>query len=105
MNIRDVMRKENDGNRLRDLALVLLGDSSLQHIDAERNHVHDVPFAPTRISVTISLHRPHRDISVVKPMVRRRGRIGIVGWLVRTPETTQLRVDVAMAGVMKRPRN
>src|SRR5437868_1625208 len=103
MNISDVMREENDGNRLRDLALVLLGDSSLQHTDAKRNHVHDVPFAATSVSVTISLRRHHRDISIVKPMVRRRRRIGIMGWLVRTPEITQLPVDVAMGGVMKRP--
>src|SRR5512133_4226681 len=102
MNISDVMRQENDGNRLRDLTFVLFGNSPLQDIDAERNHVHDIPFAPTGVSVTISLRRHHRDISVVKPMVRRRGRIGIVGWLVRTPEITQLPVDVAMGGVMKR---
>ena len=102
MNISDVMGQENDGNRLRDLPLVLFGDSPLQHIDAERNHVHDIPFAPTCVSVTISLRRHHRDISVVKPVVRRRGRIGIVGWLVRAPEITQLFVNVAVSGIMKR---
>ena len=73
MNVSDVVSKENDRNRLRDLALVLFGNSPLQHIDAERNHVHDVPFAPTCVSVTISLRRHHWDISVVKPVVRGRG--------------------------------
>jgi hypothetical protein len=38
MNVRDVVREENDGNRLGNLALVLLGNSSLQDVDAERNH-------------------------------------------------------------------
>src|SRR5882757_7501307 len=102
MNIRDVMGQENDGNRLRDLPLVLFGDSPLQDIDAERNHVYDIPFAPTGVSVTISLGRHHRNISVVKPMVRRRGRIEIVRWLIRAPEITQLFVNVAASQIMKR---
>ena len=73
MNISDVMGQENDGYSLRDLSLVLFGDSPLQHINAERNHVHDIPFASIGVSVTISLRRHHRDIGVVKPVVRRRG--------------------------------
>src|SRR5215813_6296312 len=104
MNIREVMRQENERNSLRDLAIVLFGHSPLQDIDAERNHVHNVPFTPTGVSVTISLRRHHRDISVVKPVVRRRGRIRIVRWLVRSPEIAQLSVNVAMGGVMKRSR-
>src|SRR6266436_406431 len=102
MNISDVMGQENDGNSLRDLPLVLFGDSPLQDIDAERNHVDDIPFAPTGVSVTISLRRHHRDIGVVKPVVRRRGWIEIVRWLVRAPEITHLFVNVAVSGIMKR---
>ena len=64
--------------------------------------MHDIPFAPTCVSVAISLRRHHRDISVVKPVVRRRGRIGIVRWLVRAPEIAQLFVNVAVSGIMKR---
>src|SRR5262245_5747285 len=104
MNIRDVMGQKNNGNRLSDFALVLFGDSPLQNIDAERNHVHDVPFTPTTAAVAISLRGHYRDVCVVEPMVRRPGRIGIIRWLVRTPEITQLPVDVASGGVMKRPR-
>src|SRR4029453_7489688 len=104
MNVRDVVREENDGNRLGNLALVLLGNSSLQDVDAERNHMHDVPFAPTGSTIAISLRGRHRDICVVKPVVRRRGRIGIVCWLIRAAEITQLSVDVAMGGVMKGSR-
>jgi hypothetical protein len=32
------------------------------------------------------------------------GGIGILRWLIRSPEITQLPVDVAMGGVMKRSR-
>ena len=92
------------GNGLRDLALVLFGKPSSQDVDAERNHVNDVPFAATCGAVLVSLRRHHRDIGVVKPMVRRPGRIGIVRWLVRTPEITQLPVDVPAPREMKRPR-
>src|SRR5262245_11064526 len=102
MNICDVMGKENDRNGLCDLSLVLVGDSPLQDIDAERNHVHNVPFAATNGALAVSLRGHHRDIGIVKPMVRR--RIGIVRWLVRAPEITELPVDVAMSGVMKRSR-
>src|SRR6187401_3455475 len=101
MNISDVMGQENDRNSLRDLSLVLFGNSTLQDIDAERNHVHDIPFAPTCRSVTISLRGHHWHIGVVKPMVRRRGRIGIVRWLVGAPEIAQLFVNVAVSGIMK----
>src|SRR5262245_13336415 len=101
MNICDVMGEQNDGNRLRDLSLVLFGDSPLQNVDTERNHVHDVPSAPTNGAVAILLRGQQRDIGVVKPMVRR--RIRIVRWLVRAPEITQLPVEVATSGVMKRP--
>src|SRR5262245_58088209 len=103
MNIRDVMGQENDRNSLGDLTLVLLWNSLLKYVDTERNHMHDVPFTATSVSVAISLRRHHRDIRVVKPVVRRRGRIGIVRWLVGAPEITQLPVDIPVRRVTKRP--
>src|SRR5690349_18539407 len=101
MDIRDVMGEKNDRNNLRDFALVLFRHLALQDIDTERNHVHDVPFTSPRTTVAISLRRHYRDVRVVEPVVRRRGRIGIMCWLVRAPEITQLSVNAAMGGIMK----
>src|SRR5215831_20352458 len=103
MNIRDVMRQENKRNGLSNLALVLFGHSPLQHVDAERNHVHDVPFAATDGAVAIPLRRQHRDISVMKPVMRRPGRIRLMCRLVGAPEIAQLPVEVPVPRIMEGP--
>src|SRR5262245_13335316 len=101
MNIRDVMRQENKRTRLGKLALILLGHSPLQHVDTERNHVHDVPFVATDGAVAVPLRGHYWDISVMKPVVRRPGRIGLMCRLVGAPEIAQLPVEVPVPRIME----
>jgi hypothetical protein len=100
MNIRDVMGQENDGNRLRDLPLVLFGDSPLQDIDAERNHVHDPICSDLRIRHDIvAPASPAHQCSETSGAKARAN--WVVRWLVRAPEITQLFVNVAVSGIME----
>src|SRR5436190_23842737 len=101
MNISNVMSQQNDRYRLGDLPFILLGRLPLQNLHAVPDHVHDVPFAAPGISVTISLWRYYWNVSVVKPVVRRRSLVQIMCWRIRSPEISQLPVNVPVRRVMK----
>ena len=101
----NVMRKQNKCYGLGNPSLILFRHSSLQNLDAERNHMHYVPFAAAGVSVAVSLRRHDGNVGVVEPMMRRRAWI-CAGSRRRicSPEIAQLPVNVAMRRVMKRSR-
>src|SRR5436190_4692655 len=71
----NVMRKQNKCYGLGNPSLILFRHSSLQNLDAERNHMHYVPFAAAGVSVAVSLRRHDGNVGVVEPMMRRRAWI------------------------------
>src|SRR5437016_9909420 len=96
------MRKQNKCYGLGNLSLILFRHSSLQNLDAERNHMDYVPFAAAGVSVAVSLRRHDGNVGVMEPMMRRRAWIH-AGWRRRicSPEIAQLPVNVAMRRLMK----
>ena len=91
------MRKQNKCYGLGNPSLILFRHSSLQNLDAERNHMHYVPFAAAGVSVAVSLRRHDGNVGVVEPMMRRRAWI-CAGSRRRicSPEIAQLPVNVSM---------
>src|SRR5437667_10458211 len=75
VNVGNVMRKQNKCYGLGNLSLILFRHSSLQNLDAERNHMDDVPFAAAGVSVAVSLRRHDGYVGVMEPMLRRRAWI------------------------------
>src|SRR5882724_3397028 len=96
MNIGDVMRKQNKSYGLGYFSLILFRHSSLQYLDAEWNHMDDVPFAAAGMPVVVSLRRYDGNVGVVEPMMRRRAGIYAGRWRICSPEIAQLPVDVPM---------
>ena len=71
VNIGHIMSQQNNGDWLGDLPFILFRDSSLQDLNAVRNHMDDVPSAATGLAFGIFLHPYDGDVCVVKPMMRR----------------------------------
>src|SRR5437667_12786523 len=101
VNVGKVMRKQNKCYGLGNLTLILFRHSSLQNLDAERNHMDYVPFAAAGVSVAVSLRRHDGNVGVMEPMMRRRAWIH-AGWRRRIcpRENAQRTVNVAIRRVM-----
>jgi DNA-binding MltR family transcriptional regulator len=69
MNIADKMRQQNQGNRFRDLTIVIFRHLAFENADAVGNHVDDVPFRAADFSVSVLLRIRHRHIRVVIPVM------------------------------------
>src|SRR5207244_3684139 len=51
MNVTDAMRQQNERNRFRDLARVILANIATQNSDAVRNGVDHIPVAASSLAV------------------------------------------------------
>ena len=96
VNIGDVMRKQNKCYRLGNFSLILFRHSSLQNLDAEWDHMDDVPSASPSVSVAVPLRRHDGNVGVVEPMMRRRAGIHSRYRGICSPEIAQLPVDAPM---------
>src|SRR5438093_12884167 len=104
MNVGDVMSKQNKCYGFGNSPFILFGHSSLQNLDAEWNHMDDVPFAATSVPVAVSLRRHDGNVGVVEPMMRRRAWNHAGRRRICSPEIAQLPVNVSMRRVVTRPR-
>src|SRR5947207_15842239 len=96
MNVSNVMRKQNKCYGLGNPSLILSRHSALQNLDAEWNHMDDVPFAATSEPVAVSLRRHDGNVSVVEPMMRWRARHRAGDRRICWRESGQLPVHVSM---------
>jgi hypothetical protein len=69
MDVTDVMSKQDKRDWLGDSSFVLFRHLSLQNLNAERNHMDDVPFAATDGALAVSLRRLDRNVGVMEPMM------------------------------------
>src|SRR5438552_13233394 len=100
MNVTDTMRQQNERNRFRDLARVILGNFTAQNPDAVRNGLHHIPVAAPNLPVAIFLSVQHRHIRVMHPVMGRPDIAGIrAGW-IRIPKIVELLFDLWMIAEM-----
>ena len=88
VDVPQIMGQEDDRDRLGDSAIVGLGLLAFQDANTKRDHMDDVEVRPPHLPVGVLLVSEHRDVRIVKIMMR-----GVAAARIGRQEGHELVVD------------